>query len=227
MVLRLGALLHDIGKPRTAAPRPDAPGEHTFYRHENLGAEMADGIGRRLKLANAERDSVRLLVADHMFFYTPSWSDGTVRRFVRRVGVAQLPALLALREADVAGRGFGEERTSETSELRRRVAEAAAADAALSTKDLAIDGRDVMRVLGIPPSRQIGVVLEALLERVLDDPTLNTRPRLEALLPEAAAASPPASLPASPAAASPSASPSAAEGPPRSPLPPAGGRGTG
>jgi tRNA nucleotidyltransferase (CCA-adding enzyme) len=188
VVLRLGALLHDVGKPRTAAPKPDAPGEHTFYRHENLGAEMAEGIGRRLRLANAERESVRLLVADHMFFYTPEWSDGSVRRFVRRVGVEHLPALLALREADVEGRGFGEDRASETRELRRRLGEVAAADAALSTKDLAIDGRDVMRALGIPPSRQIGVVLEALLERVLDDPALNTRERLEALLPEVAGA---------------------------------------
>jgi putative nucleotidyltransferase with HDIG domain len=182
VVLRLGALLHDVGKPRTAAPRPDAPGEHTFYRHEHLGAEMAEGIGRRLKLANAERESVRLLVADHMFFYAPEWSDGTVRRFVRRVGVEHLPALLALREADVQGRGFGEDRDGETRELRQRVATVAAADAALSTKDLALDGRDVMRILGIPPSRKVGELMEALLERVLDDPALNTREALEALL---------------------------------------------
>ena len=50
--------------------------------------------------------------------------------------------------------------------------------------DLAIDGKDVMRVLSIPPSRQVGRVLERLLEKVLDDATLNTRERLEALAPE-------------------------------------------
>ena len=187
-VLRLGALLHDVGKPRTQAPKEDAPGEFSFFRHEHLGAEMAVSIGLRLKLAGAERESVRLLVANHMFYYTPEWSDGSIRRFVRRVGLDQLPALLALREADVSGRGFGEDPDKETVELRRRIADVASADAALTVKDLAIDGRDVMQLLGVPPGKVIGVVLEALLERVLDDPGLNTRETLLALAPEVAAA---------------------------------------
>jgi tRNA nucleotidyltransferase (CCA-adding enzyme) len=125
-------------------------------------------------------------VANHMFYYTPDWTDGTIRRFVRRVGVEELPALLALREADVAGRGFGEEPTKETVELRRRVAEVASADAALTVKDLAIDGKEVMQILAVPPGRIIGKVLEALLERVLDDPGLNDKEKLTALVPEVA-----------------------------------------
>jgi tRNA nucleotidyltransferase (CCA-adding enzyme) len=193
-VLRLGALLHDVGKPRARAPKDEAPGEFSFFKHEFIGADMAVGICQRLKLATAERESVRLLVANHMFYYTPEWTDGSVRRFVRRVGIEELPALLALREADVAGRGFGEDPDKETVELRRRIAEVASADAALTVKDLAIDGRDVMQSLGVPPGKVIGVVLEALLERVLDDPTLNTREGLTALLPEVAAGrSPPRS----------------------------------
>jgi tRNA nucleotidyltransferase (CCA-adding enzyme) len=148
---------------------------------------MAVSIGQRLKLATAERESVRLLVANHMFYYTPEWTDGSVRRFVRRVGIEELPALLALREADVAGRGFGEDPDKETAELRRRIELAASADAALTVKDLALNGRDVMQLLAVPPSKVIGVVLEALLERVLDDPGLNTRDRLAQLVPEVAA----------------------------------------
>ena len=54
--------------------------------------------------------------------------------------------------------------------------------------DLAIDGKDVMRVLGIAPGRQIGVILERLLERVLDDPSLNERDKLEALFPKSGTA---------------------------------------
>jgi tRNA nucleotidyltransferase (CCA-adding enzyme) len=186
VVLRLGALLHDVGKPRARQPKEGAPGEYSFYRHEHVGAEMADTICRRLKVSTAERESVRALVENHMFFYAPEWTDGTVRRFVKRVGVEHLPALLALREADITGRGMGEDREKETRELRARVSEVAAADAALSTKDLAIDGRDVMRILGVPPGRQVGVILEALLERVLDDPGLNDRPTLEAMVPAVA-----------------------------------------
>ena len=57
------------------------------------------------------------------------------------------------------------------------------ADAALKVTDLAIDGKDVMRILGIPPGREIGMIPERLLERVLDDPSLNQREKLEVMLP--------------------------------------------
>ncbi len=178
VVLRLGALLHDVGKPRTREPKPGMPGEYSFYRHEHLGAEMAVTICHRLKLPGAERETVERLVANHMFYYTPEWSDGTVRRFLRRVGVAELPALLALREADVVGRGFGEQPDLETRDLRQRVADVVSADAVLTVKDLAVGGRDVMQALAIAPGRQVGKILEGLLERVLDDPSLNTPEQL-------------------------------------------------
>jgi tRNA nucleotidyltransferase (CCA-adding enzyme) len=187
-VVRLGALLHDVGKPRARQPREGAPGEYSFFKHEYVGAEMADAICRRLKLSTAERERVVAMVAEHMFFYTPEWTDGTVRRFVRRIGGDALDALFALREGDIAGRGFGEDPDVELGELRRRIKEVAAQDAALRVTDLAVNGADVMRVLGIPPSRRVGVVLERLLERVLDDPSLNERETLERLIVEAGAA---------------------------------------
>jgi tRNA nucleotidyltransferase (CCA-adding enzyme) len=184
-VVRLGALLHDVGKPRARQPREGAPGEYSFFKHEYVGAEMADAICRRLKLANADRERVIALVKNHMFFYMPDWSDGTIRRFVRRVGGQEgLADLFALREGDVRGRGFGEDPAVELGELKSRIAVVADEDAALKVTDLVLDGRDVMRILGIPPSREIGVILERLLERVLDDPSLNTREKLEAMLPE-------------------------------------------
>jgi tRNA nucleotidyltransferase (CCA-adding enzyme) len=182
-VVRLGALLHDVGKPRSRQPREDAPGEYSFFKHEYVGEAMADAICRRLKLANADRERVIGMVRNHMFYYAPEWSDGTIRRFVRRVGGPEaLGALFALREGDVAGRGFGEDPDDELGELRRRIALVASADAALRVTDLAINGQDVMHVLGIGPGRPVGMILEQLLERVLDDPSLNARDRLEVLL---------------------------------------------
>src|SRR5262249_3299952 len=100
-VVRLGTLLHDVGKPRARQPRKDAPGESTFSQHEVVAAEMADEISPRLKMPTADRERVRALVAHHMFFYDPTASDGAIRRFVRRVGSDLLPALFALREGDV------------------------------------------------------------------------------------------------------------------------------
>jgi len=109
---------------------------------------------------------------------------------VRRVGSDVVPALFALREGDIAGRGFGEDPDVELGELRRRISEVAASDAAMRITDLAIDGKDVMRILGVAPGRIVGVVLERLLERVLDDPALNDADRLSALVPEVAQEAP-------------------------------------
>jgi tRNA nucleotidyltransferase (CCA-adding enzyme) len=181
-VVRLGALLHDVGKPRARQPREGAPGEYSFFKHEYVGKDMADVICRRWKMSTADRARVVAMVEHHMFYYAPEWTDGTVRRFVRRVGEGTLDALFALREGDVVGRGFGEDPERELGELRRRIADVAAADAALHVTDLAIDGKDVMAALGIPPSREIGEILERLLELVLDDPSLNEHERLIALI---------------------------------------------
>ncbi len=186
-MVRMAALLHDVAKPRTAAPRADDPTENTFYRHEYVGAKMADAIARRLKLSNEERERLVLLVGHHMFWYAAEWTDGTVRRFISRVGVEALPQLFALREADVRGRGRDENPGVELDELRRRVAGELERQVALKVSDLAISGQDVMRILAVPPGRIVGQVLRALLERVLDDAALNTSEQLSALVPEVAA----------------------------------------
>ena len=182
-ILRLAALLHDVGKPRTQIEQPDAPGEFGFFKHEYVGAEMAEAIAGRLRLSRAEIELLVALVAHHMFFYTPDWTDGTVRRFVNRVQVERIAPLFALREADITSRGRGEDPECETRELRTRIARVAAEDAVLRVKDLAVNGADVMRVLGVAPGPQVGRVLNRLLERVLDDPSLNQKETLERLIP--------------------------------------------
>ncbi len=187
-LVRFAALLHDVAKPRTAAPKEDSPTENTFYRHEHVGAAMAEEICKRLKLSNQERETIVNLVGNHMFWYTPEWSDGTVRRFMSRVGVEQLDALFALRAGDVRARGQGEEPGREIDELKQRIDEELRNAAALKITDLAVGGADVMEVLGVPPGPIIGEVLRALLERVLDDASLNQRDTLRALIPEVATA---------------------------------------
>jgi tRNA nucleotidyltransferase (CCA-adding enzyme) len=185
-LVRFAALLHDVAKPRTAADKPDAPGERTFYRHEQVGAAMADEIGRRLKLSTRERETIVNLVGNHMFWYSPEWTDGTVRRFISRVGVEQLPGLFALREGDVRARGRGEDPDVELAELRARIADELQKQSALKIADLAVGGADVMELLGCRPGPIIGEVLRRLLERVLDDAALNQRDTLRALIPEVA-----------------------------------------
>ena len=181
---RLGALLHDIGKPPTRTPKEDAPGEFAFFRHEHAGAGLADEVLRRLKLPTRDRTRVVAMIAQHMFWYEPTWTDATVRRFIRRVGEENLADLFALRSADVIAHGMGADPADETGELSRRIAAVLAADQALHITDLAVDGGDVMRTLGVPPGRVIGEVLATLLEMVIEDPSLNQRQRLLELIPQ-------------------------------------------
>jgi tRNA nucleotidyltransferase (CCA-adding enzyme) len=186
-VRRMGALLHDVAKPRTAAEKPDAPGEFTFYRHDSIGADMAEAICRRLKLATVDRERIVAMVAHHMFWYTPEWSDAAVRRFIQRVGSERLPDLYALRIGDVVGRGRGEDPEGELGALRARTDKVLADGQALSIRDLAIGGHEVMTALGVSGGRIVGDVLKTLLERVLDDPGENRPEHLLALVPEIAA----------------------------------------
>lgn len=185
-LVRLGTLLHDVGKPRTAAPKDGSPAENTFFGHDMVGAEMADTICRRLKLPNRDRERVVALVRHHMFWYSPEWTDATVRRFIGRVGLDVIPDLFALRTGDVRARGRGESPGVEIDELKARIAREVEAERALKVTDLVVDGKDVMRVLGCPPGRIVGDVLRHLLERVIEEPGLNERERLVALIPEVA-----------------------------------------
>ena len=104
-----------------------------------------------------------------------------------RVGPDLLPDLFALREGDVRARGHGEDPAVEVAELKQRIARELESQRALRVTDLCIGGADVIRLLGRPPGPIVGAVLRRMLERVLDDPGLNERPLLEALVPQLAA----------------------------------------
>ncbi len=175
LAVRLAALLHDVGKPRAMVDDPS--GERRFHRHEQISAQMSEEILRRLKYPNRTIAEVIHLVRHHMFNYTPEWTDAAVRRFVARVGADSIPSLVALRAADseaIAGRPVD---SRALGEFVSRVEGRLAAEEATSVRDLAVGGRDLIDA-GIPPGPGMGAVLEALLEAVLDDPSLNTKPQL-------------------------------------------------
>ena len=126
-----------------------------------------------------------MLVAEHNWHYLPEWNDGTVRRVLARIGPEELPALWKLRRADLRARGrLVEEGLANQAAAETRFQREVDRASALKVTDLAIDGEDVMRELRIGPGRQIGEVLSRLLERVLDDPDLNTPEQLIRFLPE-------------------------------------------
>lgn len=180
--LRMAALLHDIGKPRSRATS-EKTGDFTFYRHESIGADMARPILERLRFSNEERDRIVSLVQNHLVCYSDDWSDATVRRWIRRVAPERVEDLYVLNRADALGKG--RDVTTELAaveKLKGRVAAVLAAKDALSVRELKVDGKDVMRELGIAPSRRVGEVLESLLERVVEEPSKNDRDTLLAMI---------------------------------------------
>jgi tRNA nucleotidyltransferase (CCA-adding enzyme) len=166
-VVRMAALLHDIGKPSTLA-------DGHFIGHDSAGASMARAFLERLHSPRTLQEGVAHLVANHMFTYERAWTDPAVRRFIRRVGPGSVEDLLALREADNAGSGLPPG-AGRLEELRARVAAEIAAGLVIGREQLAIDGTDLMAELGLAQGPLLGSVLEELTERVVSEPALNDR----------------------------------------------------
>lgn len=187
MIVRLAALLHDIGKtPCRTTEIKMFDGKELeivhFHGHEGASAKMAQTLLTRLKFSNAVIGEVCHLIKEHMFFYESTWSDAAVRRFLVRTGKENVENLFLLRYADVYGmHRIPLDARSGTvlllNELRERIARIEAERSAQSLKDLAVNGRDLME-MGIPKGREIGFILNELFQCVLDDPAMNTKEKL-------------------------------------------------
>ena len=171
LVLRLAGLFHDIGKPDTFA-------DGHFHQHEFVSEVKARQILRRWKFEKEVVAEVTHLIRNHMFWYETHWTGSAVRRFIRKVGLDNIPPLFALRRADNIGSGARSPRMHALEALWLRVQEEIAAANAFSLRDLKVNGNDIMTELGIPPGPRVGQILNALFERVLDEPQLNTREKL-------------------------------------------------
>jgi poly(A) polymerase/tRNA nucleotidyltransferase (CCA-adding enzyme) len=175
-VVRLAALLHDIGKPQSL--ERSESGDLKFYGHELASAQAAEGLLRRLRFSNEVIRRTCHLVRHHMFNYTDQWSDAAVRRLVSRVGQENLPDLLALRRADQIGTCGDTAPSPSLIAFEKRLEQALAAGQAFSLKDLAVDGDELMAALDLPPGPKIGALLAQLLDSVLADPAMNEKEKL-------------------------------------------------
>ena len=170
--VRLAALLHDIGKATTL-------GEGHFIGHDRVGAELAAALLDRLRVPGWEAAEIIHAVRHHMYAYDRDWTDAAVRRFIRRLEPIGTALLFALRRADNAASGIGEAGEANQSELEQRIAgELDRQPDLLLRSRLAIDGHDLQRELRLEPGPRIGLILDRLMERVLDDPSLNQRETL-------------------------------------------------
>jgi tRNA nucleotidyltransferase (CCA-adding enzyme) len=175
---RMAALLHDVAKPRTRA-HSEKTGDWTFYHHESVGADMADVWLKQYRFSNSERGLITGLIRHHLICYSSEWTDAAVRRFIKRVGADRIDPLLRLGVADALGKGRNVQAELEAlQELRGRIRTELEGGGALTTRDLAISGNDVIPLLEGGAGPAVGKILRALLDEVIEDPALNTRDKL-------------------------------------------------
>ena len=172
VTLRWAALLHDVGKIPTFTR--DETGRGHFYGHAGIGADMAEGILRRLKAPNVLREQAVLLIRQHMTRLTPD--KRLLRRYISRWGYETVEKLLYLQQADMGSKGVPEEETGYAA-VWQALREIQAEKGCLKLKDLAVRGGDLMELGLREPA--IGECLRDLLKAVLDERIPNTR---EALL---------------------------------------------
>ena len=170
--VRLAALLHDIAKPQTMIINPY--GIMRFFGHDIKSAQMARVVMRRLKCSNQLTDTVCNLIENHMVKYRDNWTDGAVKRFIKRVGKENINELFELQWCDQIA-SEGKSKVEEYDPFIRRIKELE--NQPMSVRDLAVNGED-LSAAGIPKSKVMGDILEELLEMVIDYPSLNDKETL-------------------------------------------------
>ncbi|CCM62262.1 MULTISPECIES: CCA tRNA nucleotidyltransferase [Candidatus Neomicrothrix] len=167
LIVRLGALFHDVGKPDT---RSFDSGKVSFHHHEVVGARMTKRRMRELKYSNELVADVSRLVYLHLRFHTyqMGWTDSAVRRFVRDAGPL-LDRLIDLTRSDCTTRNRrkAEQLSDRMDSLEERIA-VLAAEEELAALRPDLDGKDVIRLLGIEPGPVVGRALAHLLELRLE-----------------------------------------------------------
>ena len=171
-VARLGALLHDCGKP--AAKTTDEDGTDHFRNHNIIGMEIAGQVLTRLKYDNDTRKKVVKLVKWHDYGMGSLPSKAKFRKALSEMGADFFPYILKIRKADVAGQSEYRrlEKLSNLQSLGEMYDEIIHDEDCLRIKDLALSGRDLI-AMGIKPGEHMGEILDYLLACVLENPSLN------------------------------------------------------
>jgi len=168
-ILRLAALFHDVGKPKTRSFGPG--GTVSFHHHEVVGARMTRDRMRALKYPTQDIDQVSQLVELHLRFHTykMGWTDSAVRRYVRDAG-ALLGPLNELTRCDCTTRNAAKARAlaKRMDDLEARIADLEAREEVAALRP-DLDGNEVMAHLGLKPGRDVGRALNFLLELRLDE----------------------------------------------------------
>jgi len=175
--IRLAALFHDISKPETRRISHETK-QFTFYGHEVVGSRETRKILERMKFPTKTIEKVSKMVRWHMFFSdTETISLSAVRRMINNVGRENIWDLINIRICDRIGTGRPKENPYRLRKYQSMIDEALRDP--ISVGMLKIDGKRIMDVTHVTPGPKIGYLLNALLEEVLENPSLNTQEYLE------------------------------------------------
>lgn len=172
LTLRLTMLLHDIGKPR--AKTTDSDNIDHFKMHQEIGADMAEDIMKRLRFDNDTIKRVKNYVRYHD--ERPGSSERSIRRAIVRIGAEAFPDFFAVQRADLGAQSLYQRQAKELAlqefeDTYRRILKAGDC---LKVRDLAIGGRDLIEI-GMKPGPAMGDILDKLFEMVVDNPQFNDR----------------------------------------------------
>ena len=183
IILRLAALLHDIGKLQTR-DESGKNGKVTFYSHEVVSARLAKRILKRLNFDQEIVSKVAELSYLHMYNYEPEkWTDAAVRRFIRKTKICEEDLdkldtfpLFLVRRADRLANGYPHKEVSYRQELfQQRIRNIFEQSKVITINDLDINGKELMKEFHLQEGPTVGHVLNYLLSLVLDDQKLNSR----------------------------------------------------
>lgn len=171
VIVRFAAMLHDIGKAKVAKVTDE--GVRTFYNHEVAGSRVANKICDRLHLSKDQKEKIFKLVRWHQFSVGENQTDSAVRRFINNVGIDKVEDMIAVRIGDRLGSGLTDTEGWRLKLFRQRIKDVLKQP--FTVKDLKINGRDVMKELGLKPGPKVGEILNKLFEEVLADAKKNER----------------------------------------------------
>ena len=177
IILKLAALFHDIGKPHCY--QDDQNGIRHFKGHGEIGADMTDTILRRLRFDNDTRKAVMELIYYHDVTFEVG--EKHVKRWLNKIGQKQFERLLKLRRADIMGQNskYIKEWLCKIDKIDEILHNVLNNNECFSIKMLALNGEDILKILNIKPGKQVGVILNSVLDAIIDGKLANNKNEIE------------------------------------------------
>ncbi|MGH4051473.1 MAG: CCA tRNA nucleotidyltransferase [Clostridium sp.] len=177
--LRLAALLHDISKPECFTM--DKEGIGHFYGHDKRGFKLSGKILRRLRFDNQSISEISVLVKEHMNVLIKP-TDASIKRLINRTGMDLIEDLFNLQRADALSSCLPEIRIQQIAKVEEETMAFLQSNVPLCIKELDVDGKDLIKEFSLRQGKEIGDMLKFLLDKVLENPAINTKKQLIAII---------------------------------------------